>query len=374
MLTKEQQYLLFLLRKSLGAQTEAVDVPEDHDSITKAIWKCGILLSVYPFLPEALQTPLESRYLNAVNQAIQQDYEGNEVLEAIGKKGMSCIGLKGWELRKLYPEPAMRQMADLDVLVRPYRFSEIKSLMDEMGFSGGSESFWKHDSFRKGEVRIEMHKRLTDDSGKIKAWESAMWERAEPAELPNVYRMSPEDYVIFHFVHPHKDFLNGSLGLRRIADTWLLNKLPADMEQVKAALESFGMGSFHGQMQKLACAAMGERPMDNDSEFLLRHAFSTGIYGSNKSYKAGRIASMGENVRAGKFKSALAAAFLPYERMKAQFPILENCPVLLPICWVMRIARSGKSVLRRRKKLLNYSEITEGDFEYMKRFFKAGGV
>lgn len=33
--------------------------------------------------------------------------------------------------------------------------------------------------------------------------------------------------------------------------------------------------------------------MDADSEVLLIHAFTHGIYGSGKSYKTGRIAAMG---------------------------------------------------------------------------------
>ena len=104
------------------------------------------------------------------------------------------------------------------------------------------------------------------------------------------------------------------------------------MEKVRCVLESFDMWKFCERMLKLGHVTMGDEPMDEDSEVLLVHAFVHGIYESGKSYKAGRIVSMGGNVKTEKLKSKLAAVLLPYRRMKAQFPVLERCPILLPYC------------------------------------------
>ena len=144
-------------------------------------------------------------FIKAILSGKYRAVTNRSVLKALGDAGLSCIALKGWELRKLYPEPMMRQVADLDILVRPYDFDLIKSVMEKLGFTGGSESSWKHDSFKKNEVHVEMHKRLTDDSEAIQAWEKGLWDRAVIVE-GNIYRMSPEDYYIFHFIHLHKGF------------------------------------------------------------------------------------------------------------------------------------------------------------------------
>ncbi|MBR4906392.1 MAG: nucleotidyltransferase family protein, partial [Clostridia bacterium] len=227
--------------------------------------------------------------------------------------------------------------------------------------------------FRKGEVHVEMHKRLTDDSDEIQSWECEMWNRAVPVK-GNIFRMSPEDYYIFHFVHLHKDFMNGSLGLRRIVDTWLLQKRGRDMEYVRKKLEGFGMWAFHERMVALSHAAMGDGPIDENCEIMLSHAFKHGIYGTEVSYKTGRIAAMGKDLNSGKRKSAIAAVFLPYKRMKAQFPILEKWPILLPWCWLRRIVRFLRGNTKKSREMLDYSRIDEQDFEEMKRFFEAGGV
>lgn len=352
--------------------------------ILSIIRRNGILLAVYPIirkmegeknaLLQQLETDLRQQYIAALKQTVLQDYEGNLVLKQLGQDGFQCIALKGWEMRRLYPKTTMRQMADLDILVRPYQFSRIKTAVEALGFSSGKESSWKHDSFMKGEVHIEMHKRLTDDSGVVQKWEAEMWTRAVPTENEHVLKMSQEDYYIFHFVHLHKDFMNGSLGLRRIVDTWLLEKQSLNMDLVEKYLKSFGLWTFRERMVKLSRAMMGDESMDENCEVLLEHAFRHGIYGSDVSYKAGRIAAMGKNIKSGKLKSAIAAVFLPYKRMKAQYPILEKWPVLLPWCWCKRIGHFLRTDRKRSRTKLDYSNVGEAEYQEMKRFFDAGGV
>lgn len=167
--------------------------------------------------------------------------------------------------------------------------------------------------------------------------------------------------------------MNGSLGLRRIVDTWLLQKQSVDMEQVQQWLEKFDMWKFHERMVKLSRVTMGDEPMDSDTEVLLIHAFTHGIYGSGKSYKAGRIAAMGGDIKAGKLKSKFAAVFLLCKRMKAQFPILVKWPILLPYCWMKRIVRFLKGDKKKYSRMLDYSDVTLEDYEEMRRFFEAGG-
>ena len=344
----------------------------DEQTVANIIIKNGILLTVYSALPDNLKSRLKKLYFASVMQSVQQKHEGEQVLKCLSDAGMKCIALKGWELRKLYPHANMRQMVDLDVLVTPYEFNRIKAAILPLGYSGGTEGSWKHDSFRNEVVHIEMHKRLTDDSDVIQKWEKGIWDRATVVD-GNIYRMSPEDYYIFHFVHLHKDFKNGSLGLRRIVDTWLLNRQSVDMSIVKNWLESFGIWTFHERMVKLSKVTMGEDPMDDNNEFLLVHAFRYGIYGSGKSYKAGRIVSMGGSMKIGKLRSKIAAVFLPYKRMKAQYPILQRWPVLLPWCWLKRILRLLKGNMKINRKMMDYSDVTEEDYAEMKRLFEIGG-
>lgn len=170
MLTTDRRYVLMLLQESLGKNTNGEFQGIDNHAIARIIIRNSVLLTVNQKLPLELKRQLYGQYNIAIKQAIIQEYEGERVLRALSNAGFSCIALKGWELRNLYPEPTMRQMADLDILVKPYSFHLIRSVMESSGYSSGKiESTWMHDNFSKNEVHIEMHKRLTDDSDLIQA-------------------------------------------------------------------------------------------------------------------------------------------------------------------------------------------------------------
>ena len=56
-----------------------------------------------------------------------------------------------------------------------------------------------------------------------------------------------------------------------------------------------GMSLFHERIINLTKVIFEEQPMDESSEILLKHAMDYGIYGTDKTYKIGRVASMSEN-------------------------------------------------------------------------------
>jgi len=73
----------------------------------------------------------------------------------------------------------------------------------------------QNDTFRKGSVSVETHKRLTETGDPVLLeWEKGLLERAVDG-----IRLSDEDFYIHHIIHMHHDFGNGSLGLRRVTDT-----------------------------------------------------------------------------------------------------------------------------------------------------------
>lgn len=381
MLTAEQQYVLRLLRRSLGAVNESANSEGiDPFAVVAQIRRNGILLTVWPelqSLPKAKST-LELEYYAALAQSVNQGREAALAIEALTSEGLRCIALKGMIMRNIYPVSGMRQMADVDVLIKPYNYSQVRDILVPLGYMGSDagESSWKHDSFKKGVVHIEAHKRLTDDSALIRDWEEHMWKRAS-CDAAGVWHMSDVDFFVFHIVHMYKDIMNGSLGLRRIADTWLIEQ-DFSSDVIKQALIELGdmdLDVFAERMLRLGRACMGDVSMDTDSELLLRHAFAYGIYGSEVSYKAGRIASMSHgSFTEGKVRSALAAVFLPYSRMKAQFPELEHKPILLPFCWGKRIVRSLRGGgVERYRSMMDYGNVTKDDFAEMRSVLKAAG-
>jgi hypothetical protein len=385
-MTQEQQFVLDALRTAFrlnaGGMSAWKNASLDLNEAERIIVKNGILPTVYPVLesfPE-LQSKLLGRYYTIAAQTVKQDYEGNRILHAMNDAGIDCIALKGWELRKLYPEGVLRQMADIDILVRDYRYRQIEKLMAGLGFSAEGKTILMHDMFYKGSITAEIHKRLTDDSAEIKKWEKAMWKSAVPSDMgEHVFHMKDEDFYVFHLVHMHKDLLGGCLGLRRIADTWLILKAfpKLDRAYLDSVLGAMGLALFEERMVALSKAVMGETEVDANSATLLASAFRYGIYGTSEADKLSRaVAASGDHVDSAGIRAMIRIVFMPYPLMKAHFPALEKYPILLPWFWMVRILdklKGDRNAIRGRLKKLDYRGLNEADYEEMKRFIDAGG-
>ena len=378
MLTCDELYVLHLIRLVMG-RTDEFSLNKSScnwDNIAKIIIRNGLLLTVYEAADDPLKARLRGRYIAEVAQSVNQRYEGNLILNKMNELGYQCIALKGWELRQMYPHDNMRQMADIDILFYDYDYGKIKKAMEELGYIGEPESSWMHDNFKKGDITSEAHKRLTDDSNLIQDWERRMWSRAV-CDHEHVFTMTPEDFYTYHLIHLSKDYKSGLLGLKRIVDTWvLLHFRVLDMRLVEAELRSINIWDFHNKILKTTYACMGITSIDEDSRVMLLHAFRYGIYGTDNSYKLGRIAylSKGNNMNIGMIKSAIAAVFLPYSRMRAHFPILKRFPFLLPYFWIKRITRLlHRDNVRWAVSNLNYTSLDNKDFEEMRRFLQIGG-
>ena len=71
----------------------------------------------------------------------------------------TTVFLKGCNLKRLYPQPELRLMADADILIRMEQYDQIKSVMQSLGFACERESDHEFIWRTKG-LYLELHKRL----------------------------------------------------------------------------------------------------------------------------------------------------------------------------------------------------------------------
>ena len=68
-----------------------------------------------------------------------------EVTARLDEAGIWYVLLKGIVLKKYYPKPFMREMADHDILYDASRAEELKEIMERMGFTTASFDDNRHD-------------------------------------------------------------------------------------------------------------------------------------------------------------------------------------------------------------------------------------
>ena len=130
----------------------------------------------------------ERAFTQALGKAVRKvtvfDVERAAILEKLEEAVIWHMPLKGSVLKSLYPRTGMRQMADNDILCDPSRMSDVRSIMESLGFTTDS-SYGRsiHDHYYKPPVcNFEMHRALFG-SGHDQAYDRVLSGRKKPPDF-----------------------------------------------------------------------------------------------------------------------------------------------------------------------------------------------
>ena len=274
----------------------------------------------------------------AIRKNILLDTERARVLGALDEAGIWYMPLKGSVLKELYPALGMRQMADNDILFDADRAKEVRAVMETLGFRAEHFGIGIHDCYYKEPVyNFEMHRalfgevheealrdyyrdmkgRLLKDKGNACGW-----------------HFSDEDFYIYMIAHEYKHYSKSGTGLRSLLDAYVYVSKKGEAlnwSYIAGELEKLDITDFEAQNRSLALHLFdGEALTETETE-MLEYVLSSGTYGTFENYARNQIATKG---RCGYFLSRL---FPPLYKMKMLYPILRPLPILLPICWLMRL-------------------------------------
>lgn len=180
---------------------------------------------------------LESAYETASIQNLQNYSALTKIIAAFNHNNIPCIIFKGAYLAKYaYPEVGLREMHDVDILVRLKDIHIVKEIVEENGF----ETIAPYDFdpaehkrhlpvyWNENGTLLEIHWRITHSGYGEQIHESVFWERAVRRELYGIDTMflSAEDELLFICYHGSVGHTFG-YGLRFLCDIQMLTNHPA---------------------------------------------------------------------------------------------------------------------------------------------------
>lgn len=176
--------------------------------------------------PAAVLNGLERAYLANAARSLYLRATTDRVLAALAAAEVPAMLLKGAALvQTVYPDPAVREMLDIDILVPPDRLGAARGALAPLGFApvpaGPGSDRWQsapaHDEALIGEaevVAVELHRHVAV-AGEGHAFTlEGFWERARSAPASGHVIPSVEDlllHVCFHFT---RNRLGGSAHRR----------------------------------------------------------------------------------------------------------------------------------------------------------------
>lgn len=165
-------------------------------------------------IPQSIRAGWAESFRNSTLAALTQRAELARIARDLAEADIPMVALKGaWLAWEIYPEPGMRPLRDLDILVPPDRALEARTRLLSLGYRQCEKTAlpleewtvrFKHLpalASRKGHV-VEIHTRLWDDDGRMPPHPIGLLKRrVESAAMPGLFVLSPIDNVMHLAVH-----------------------------------------------------------------------------------------------------------------------------------------------------------------------------
>lgn len=336
----------------------------------------NLLAEVLPAsgVPFKIMDELTEKQTLLVIKDANQESEVSALMELFEQNKIQVVMLKGWQMKKLYPRPDLRAMADIDVFIRQSDERKAHDIVKNQGFSvvtfgGKKDNVYNKEPF----VILEMHKNLFmfEDSWNefFNSEDSQMciWKRVEKISgFEYVYRMDDELFFVYMIAHIAKHLLDdGGIGIRAILDVWLFMQKTQglDLELAFRDLKMLNIDVFAQKVIELTHFWFDQKcDVSKEVEELGDHILSCGVYGNSKILVATKDGLM----TCGKMsplKYVFRRAFPTVEEMTVRFPELKEHKWLLPLLYIKRLWYSAvhrtdlvKKEIKSAGKL-NYEEV-----------------
>ncbi len=268
-----EKTILDLLSRALFGAEVALDKTVDWMSL----YREARIQTVLPLVCNALTEKERKEMLPEVKEKWKQAffqsvvineqvlYEQEQVLNLLEKNQIPCVILKGKGSALSYPNPSLRILGDIDLLVAPENIESVSQLFIQDGFEE-KEDGDLHRAFHKDKIIVELHKKpislgFNENNEIEKAVQAFFTDIIEKRQIVDGTPIpSYAHQAVILLMHKLTHFLNGELGLRQLCDWAVFVKSHLDKklwEELSSKLDEFGIKTFTVVITKVCIEYLG---------------------------------------------------------------------------------------------------------------------
>ena len=369
-MTTEQRFFLRVLRDYLhGTATEA---PADLDRAAllaaAELHKLeGVVYAQCRALPEwnRRPDPITDRFSDAFGQTVLRstnlESEDRRIRAALREAGISFLPVKGPEVAAFYPDPALRTMSDVDLLIHAADAEAARAVLERAGWSL-TEAAADEWIYLRGSLCYELHAVLLrpdeDDLPARVSWFNDFWRQAEDTD--DGPRLNWNFHFLYLVAHVAKHIRGRGIGFRQFFDLAVLihrGGSRLDWARIAAEAEAVGLQPFlrtcmalcerwFGIVPPISPAPLSESLVEQVTE----KTFRDGVFGFGSPENNLGLLEQGRKrsrlpLPLLKLKTSAGLLFPPYRQLIAaeKYSYLRGRPWLLPWAWVRRMAAAARN-------------------------------
>lgn len=242
--------------------------------------------------------------------------------------------IKGLTISKYYEEPYLRYSSDLDVVIADDDFDKAYNTLINNGYKFISRNSQEVVLIGKNKATIDLHYLFTIEDEKFESLYKNCFNDSHELDINYNY--------VFCIEHCLKHFKYGILHFKNILDIFYLRK-NIDNNKVSELLNEFGLTKFNECLNHYLDCLLGIKEYSDIDrkieDFIFNYTYDLG--------KTNRVLIKSYNK--SKFSYLLSRAFVPYEIISNEYPILKKNKLLLPIYYVKRVIKWRKVAIREIK-------------------------
>lgn len=336
----EYSLLLALIRSPFTGAAPVLPENPPWEALSQAARRHKLEPLVYLALqdvdmPEAVRDRLYSAYHKALFRDTQYDHVQLQVSQVLEKHKIPHVFMRGICLKRHYPMPWLRTMADMDILVHARDLPAIaKAMAETEGQAVYGDGNHRNYKFPQG-VSLEFHPQLLHPGSPVGTVVNPGWQYV-PSQEGYCQQMGEEGFYLNIMCHFANHFFAGGAGIRFVLDIWVcrhLRKEPMDRTFVEQELEKAGLLEFARKIEQLAEIWFSDAPMVPELEQLAQYICTSGLHGREDRAHLNAICFS----RGGTgFSALMSKVFYPRGDLENRFDWVQGRWYLLPAAWVVR--------------------------------------
>ena len=323
-------------------------------------------------MPQATEKNLKRGFLAAVSHESRQAEELELFERAMEDEEIPYILFKGVVIKDLYPEPELRTMGDIDILVHEQDIARCHRIMSRLGYVRQPED--NAIPYVKSDIRFEIHSRI-DHAMQIPSTSDDLWKRTKEECMLFRMEFEPQTQLILMLDHMAKHAFRG-FGTRMLMDivVWQI-RYPAGInpEIFISELNRLRILEFSKRIFELCHRMFGTKsPLpdyvmtDSTYETLRAYILKGGVFGWQNpdfigvDFMLARKYILNKSAVLSRLAVLLWLVFPPYAAISSvDYTYLKGRPYLLPIAWIHRafnkLSRSQTCTLSSVRGIINGS-------------------
>lgn len=359
-MTAAQDLFFRVLSDFLRGETTGAVPPEvNSQELAGLAREHGLMGLFYSQLRDALpagshlRQKLYSGFCSDVFFSVNRQEALDQVAQAFSQGGIRFLPFKGTVVSHYYPEPRLRTMGDLDLLIHPHDREKSHVIMLDLGFDSmvDNHAVW---TYHRDVAIFEIHDHMMYDPLANELDYQTFFDRAwdYAAGDGTMEILKPEFHFLYLIAHSAKHIINKGYGIRGFLDLVLFVRGEPDMdwEWIAEKLRELRLLDFTKTCFALCRRWFGvalplEAPEVDDSFYrsATEKLFRDGLWGfSNEENVVGVSARTIRRSRAPYFVTSCVMTvrklFPSYRNMQLipWYAFVDGRPWLLPVAWLYR--------------------------------------